>query len=365
MIKNYMRLVVSRAARQAWFAVIAESWPDLGKKLLLGGAFLSVLYQGTRLGLEDAAFSDEIKGVLAGLEAAAVGATLLFLINLFVVAPYQLWREQKRRTDEAEAQNAQFLACEPGRIVAECLANGTIDYDTLREPMRRLIDPDREYNEEWQRLRLEEEIEKRRQIATAEEEARAMVQRRGRFRGRIGNRSVIPAEPKKPKWTDMPLHEVFRHVAFESKWAASYERFADADAECQADGQYALAKEVREALSRGDVNARGRHYIQGTDWGFTLASEPIPKEFWPNTYMQPFEEIALRDDARCIVTLVRQTNADPTDKYREIKLSREEVLAHWPRQRQAVGPLPPTQFSKDYVRELQRLSRRFDDEPEQ
>ena len=162
----------------------------------------------------------------------------------------------------------------------------------------------------------------------------------------------------------MPLHEVFRHVAFDSKWAATYDRFSDADPECQRDGEYALAKEVREALARGEVSARGRHYVQGTDWGFTLASEPIPKEFWPNTYMQPFGEIALRDDARCIVTLMRRTNSDPTDKYREIKLSREEVLSHWPRQRQAIGPLAPTQFAKDYVKDLQRHSRMLDDEPE-
>ena len=125
-----------------------------------------------------------------------------------------------------------------------------------------------------------------------------------------------------------------------------------------------MAKEVREALARGEVNARGRHYIQGTDWGFTLASEPIPKEFWPSSYMQPFGEITLRDDARCIATLMRRTNDDPTDKYREIKLSREEVLSHWPKQKQAIGPLAPTQFAKDYVKNRQRHSRMLDEEPE-
>jgi len=254
-----------------------------------------------------------------------------------LLAPYELWKEQKERSD-------RLLATDAGRLVAECIVNGEVDYGKLREPMAALIDPNRDYYDEWERLRLEDEVKRARQVATAEEEARASVRRREAFRRRPERPSPVPRP--KPK-VDLPFHAVFRHVAFHSAWAAEYDRLSDPDRECRKSGEYALSKQVREALARGDVKARGRKFIPGTNWEFTLASMPIPQEFWTNSYFQAFGEIQMADNARCIATSGERPS---NERYSEITLDRGEVLARWKPQRSpySIGPDAPTQIAKDY-----------------
>jgi hypothetical protein len=159
--------------------------------------------------------------------------------------------------------------------------------------------------------------------------------------------AAAPHQPITPKSTyNMPLHAVFRHVAYDSDWAATYDRFADHDRECRRDGEYALAKEVREALARGEVSARGRHHIPGTSYECQLASSPIPTSFWADAFLQPFNEILLADDGVCIASIKRRTNDDPRGSYQEVVLSSEEVLARWPQRRDA-GQNAPTQLATD------------------
>jgi hypothetical protein len=358
MVRSYLRVVSNRAARQAWCAVIANSWSAWLTKvastsLLL---FLAYVFVSRTVANDSALFSDQATMVALAVLSAVILAFGVFFLQLLFVAPYQLWKEEKERAD-------QLLSTDAGRLVAVCTADGVLDYDKLREPMAALIDPNREYNEEWERLRLEEEVAKARQIATAEEEARLRVQERARFEGRL--RNLAPADTtarKPPKRIDMPFCEVFRYVAFDSKWAESYDRFTDPDPGCRKDGDYALAKEIREALAREDVNARGRRCLDGSDRDYGAASMPIRHDYWTNAYMQPFGEIIEADANRCVAT-TKVPGTDRKERYRQITLSRDEVLAKWPRQRTTrLGPPRPTQFARDLVEYVRAITRGRDDE---
>lgn len=100
----YFRTLITRAARQAWCAVIARTWPDLAKKIVIALMVIAVLYWGIeRIDPRNDAYDDQVVIVQAVLLATIVAASGLFIINLVFVAPYQLWREEKERADAAEA----------------------------------------------------------------------------------------------------------------------------------------------------------------------------------------------------------------------------------------------------------------------
>lgn len=182
MVKDYLYAVSKRAGRDACKVVIAESWADTGKKLFGAAVLLGVLYLGTSLGLETTAFSDQVKSILAGLTAIVVGVALVFLFNLLVVAPYQLWSEEKERAKRAEEA---LVGTEAARIVQDCTKDGVVDYERLRAEMDRITDPDREFHEAWTEAAERQKLE-------AKAKARSAFEMR-RLTGELGDPVALGA----------------------------------------------------------------------------------------------------------------------------------------------------------------------------
>ena len=106
MARAYIRVVADRAARQAWRTVIAHSWQALATKLASTGLLLLLAFayvQRTTSVTDDQLFSDQATIVALAAAAAAILVFGVFLVQLLFVAPYQLWREEKDRADQAEA----------------------------------------------------------------------------------------------------------------------------------------------------------------------------------------------------------------------------------------------------------------------
>lgn len=104
MAKSYIRVVCTRASKQAAQAVIARTWPDLARKIVIALLVIAVLYFGIeQVNPRDEAYDNQLVIAQAVLVATLIAAAGLFIINLLFVAPYQLWLEQKERADRAEA----------------------------------------------------------------------------------------------------------------------------------------------------------------------------------------------------------------------------------------------------------------------
>jgi hypothetical protein len=258
MVRRYLRDVFSRAVRQAWCTVIADSWKDLGVKLFLGLVFLVVLYQGTRWGIEEAAFSDELKGILAGLEAAAVGVTLLFLVNLLFVAPYQLWREERAR---AEAAEAALTGTEAARIIADCTVNGVVDLERLRTEMDRITDPNREYRETWDALEVEDRLS-REATARARYEMRKITGGIGdpvAMGARLLDRDVTDADKRTRQEHRRELISICRYIAVEYAKSGEEESFA---AHLEGHTEYLEIRRFLSADFMSKLNAPRTIYLQ-------------------------------------------------------------------------------------------------------
>lgn len=157
---------------------------------------------------------------------------------------------------------------------------------------------------------------------------------------------------------EMPFHEVLRHVAYDSAWAVSNDRLAGCGPNSVKDAEDALAKEVRHPLARGQIQAWGRHYIPGTNYEYEPGPSPIPAEFWRNSYFQPFGEILLAQDSRCIAALCRRNEQDPRDSYCEITIASGDVFSRWPARAD-----PPPQMPTRLALEIEAYKRSFQDRP--
>jgi hypothetical protein len=120
----------------------------------------------------------------------------------------------------------------------------------------------------------------------------------------------------------IPLHRALQYVALHSAWS----RTAN-----DPDGlslEQRLSEEVLEALSRGEVQARGRK-VFGYWEKMGSASQPIDQKFWQSAFIQSFGEIVMHDDRRCIAATDGGLPVASRSQYREICLLRSDVLTRW------------------------------------
>jgi hypothetical protein len=122
----------------------------------------------------------------------------------------------------------------------------------------------------------------------------------------------------------MPLHAALRYLALQSAWAFSLKRKPVATMDDL------LKREMLEKLARGEVAARGRR-VTGDSWNYlTAATEPIPADFWPTAFIQPFGEIVINEDERCAAARDGRFQQAPHRSYREIVLNAADVARTWP-----------------------------------
>lgn len=140
-------------------------------------------------------------------------------------------------------------------------------------------------------------------------------------------------EAPNPESRWMPMHEVFRYLAFHSRWS---ECAAVKEGEKPED---VLRKEFLDACSRGDLTAVGRVQISRSPMSFSAASQAIPKEFWSYAFVQPFYEVLAQDDARCVAVTESKFSHVSSGYYCEICLLRSEVFNRWPRALQPLASL--------------------------
>jgi hypothetical protein len=136
----------------------------------------------------------------------------------------------------------------------------------------------------------------------------------------------------------MPLCRVLSYIIYKSDWASR----TTLDAHAPPDA--VLAKELLEALARGDVSARGRRVISQFPYQLAAASELIPTDFWAYAFIQPFGELVINEPTRGVAaTDGKFTSIDDRRCYREVTLKRDQVLSIWP---QATARLGENVFSK-------------------
>ncbi len=132
-------------------------------------------------------------------------------------------------------------------------------------------------------------------------------------------------KPSNPESRWMPMHEVLRYLAFDSRWS-EYAPFKDGQ-----DPEDALRREFLDACARGDVTSVGRVRVSKSPMSFSAASEAIPKEFWTYAYVQPFYEILERNDDRCVAVTEGKFSHISNAYYCEICFLRTEVFSRWPK----------------------------------
>ncbi|MGH6697474.1 MAG: hypothetical protein ACRER3_10090 [Pseudomonas fluorescens] len=150
--------------------------------------------------------------------------------------------------------------------------------------------------------------------------------------------SEMNGELSKPESRWMPMHEVFRHLAVDSRWS---ECASLKDGEKPED---ALRKEFLDACARGDIASVGRVQVSKSPISFSAASGVIPKEFWTYAYIQPFYEILERNDARCVAVTEGKFSHVSAAYYCEICFLRTDVFSHWPKASQPASSRKATPF---------------------
>lgn len=124
----------------------------------------------------------------------------------------------------------------------------------------------------------------------------------------------------------IPLHRALRYLALQSAWS----RTANDPDGSSLEGR--LSGELLEALSRGEVQARGRKIFANWD-KMASASQPIDQKFWQYAFIQSFGEIVLHDDKRGVATTSGELPVATRLQFREVCLRKTDVLRRWVRTR--------------------------------
>lgn len=123
----------------------------------------------------------------------------------------------------------------------------------------------------------------------------------------------------------IPMHRALRYLALESDWSRKAEEQDSQSLENR------LGREFIEALSRGEVGARGRALVSDVPYKLAAASTPIPLEFWQYAFLQPFGEIVLNDEARNVAATSGEFQVPHRQHFREIRVRRSDIHSLWPR----------------------------------
>lgn len=123
----------------------------------------------------------------------------------------------------------------------------------------------------------------------------------------------------------MPLHLIFRHLAFHSEWARHV---------ILSEGESAnalLQREFIEACARSELATFGRVQSVKAPHTLSAASEAIPNTFWTYAFVQPFAEIVQRDPSRGAASTLGKFYGVTPSQYREVSARTAEVMALWPK----------------------------------
>ncbi|WP_343772258.1 hypothetical protein [Brevundimonas basaltis] len=104
--------------------MIAHSWQQLAIKALTTAVLLLALafYTQQTAGADGSLFSDEVTLVFLALAASGLIVLGVFFLQLLVIAPYQLWRAERRRFDlykQEEAIRADSVRGEAESLIAQ------------------------------------------------------------------------------------------------------------------------------------------------------------------------------------------------------------------------------------------------------
>lgn len=133
---------------------------------------------------------------------------------------------------------------------------------------------------------------------------------------------AAPSLLRRRQW--MPLHRALRYVALRSAWAFEIAEGKPVELDS------ILKREFGEHLARGDVSARGRTVISNVPYRLTETTEPIPQDFWPTAFFQPFGEIVICEDGRGAAHRDGTFHQLPACSYREIVVDMNQVRQTWP-----------------------------------
>lgn len=100
----YLRLLFARAAHDAYRLVVARSIPEAIVKLIVAALIIVILYFGIeQIDPSNDAYDDQLVMIHVIFLASIVAVLLVFTVNVLFFAPYQLWKDQKGRAEQAEA----------------------------------------------------------------------------------------------------------------------------------------------------------------------------------------------------------------------------------------------------------------------
>lgn len=129
------------------------------------------------------------------------------------------------------------------------------------------------------------------------------------------------ARTSHPRW--VPMHVALTHIITRSRLAFGTEPAPPAEVE------RGIGIALTEALSRGELKARGVE-TDAQHNALTATTVPIPEEFWHTAFIQPFGEVEIADDDRCVACRDGSFASSPRRSYRAIVLDELALLRLWP-----------------------------------
>ncbi len=135
-----------------------------------------------------------------------------------------------------------------------------------------------------------------------------------------------PFHRGQPEW--WTLHRALRYLVYESTWGSSQAYPASEN-----DFDALVSQEFVEALARGEVRSRGKKGIAFSNDQRT--TEPIHADYWITGFVQPYGEIVLADDTRCVAG-----NPSENFTFRGVVVDSNDLKRRWPlSQSELVPPL--------------------------
>lgn len=117
MAKPKYRFVFRRAVRETVRIVLARSWSELVWNLLATAAVVAMAFAFIQITPADDVqlFTDKVATLLIAVAAAAVLVFGVFLAQLLFIAPFQLWKAEWARAEDAERRCGELSGGGPIR----------------------------------------------------------------------------------------------------------------------------------------------------------------------------------------------------------------------------------------------------------